>query len=77
VSSSAAGPHDAGWYEIRLRGRLDQRWVSWFDPMTLDDGPDGTTVLRGHVADQAALHGLLTRLRDVGLPLVSVVQLDP
>jgi len=64
------------WYEIRLRGRLDARWAEWFDDMTLAAGADGTSVLRGPVADQAALHGLLARLRDLGLPLVSVVQVD-
>ena len=63
------------WYEIHLRGRLDQRWATWFDGMTVDALDDGTTVLRGQVADQAALHGLLSRLRDLGLPLLSVVQL--
>jgi len=64
--------HEPGWYEIRLQGRLDGRWASWFDGMSVDAGPDGTTVLRGPVADQAALHGLLGRLRDLGLPLISV-----
>ena len=63
-------------YELRLRGRLDRRWEGWFDGMTLTVEPDGTTALRGRVADQAALHGLLARLRDLGLPLVSVVQVD-
>jgi hypothetical protein len=65
------------WYEIRLRGRLDARWASTFDGLTLSAGAAGTSVLRGPVADQAALHGLLARLRDLGLPLVSVVQVDP
>lgn len=60
------------WYEIRLRGRLDPRWSTWFDGMSLTAGADGTTVLRGPVADQAALHGVLARLRDLGLPLISV-----
>jgi hypothetical protein len=59
-------------YEIRLRGRLDERWAAWFDGMTLDLEPGGVTVLRGPVADQAALHGVLARLRDLGLPLISV-----
>jgi len=64
----------ADWYEIRLRGRLDQRWASWFDAMTVSTDADGTTLIRGPVADQAALHGLLARLRDLGLPLLSVTQ---
>jgi hypothetical protein len=62
------------WYEIHLRGRLDQRWASWFDGMTVSTDADGTTLIRGPVADQAALHGLLARLRDLGLPLLSVTQ---
>jgi hypothetical protein len=62
-------------YEIRLRGRLDTRWAAWFDGLTLTTDDDGTTALRGLVADQAALHGLLQRLRDVGLPLISVTPL--
>ena len=65
-----------GWYEIRLQGRLDPRWSAWFDGMTLTPDTDGTTVLHGPVTDQAALHGLLARLRDLGLPLISVTQVD-
>ena len=66
-----------GWYEIRLKGRLDARWAAWFDGMTLTHDGDGTTRLHGPVADQAALHGLLQRVRDLGLPLLSVAQVDP
>ena len=65
------------WYEIHLRGRLDQRWASWFDDMTVTASDDGTTVLTGPVSDQAALHGVLARLRDLGLPLLSVTQVPP
>ena len=64
-------------YEIRLQGRLAPRWAAWFDGLSLTAEPDGTTALRGPVADQAALHGLLQRLRDTGLPLLSVTQIDP
>jgi hypothetical protein len=70
-------PHESGWYEIRLQGRLAPRWSAWFDGLTLTAGADGTTTLRGPVVDQAALHGLLQRLRDLGLPLVSVTQVEP
>jgi hypothetical protein len=78
VSSTATGqPHDRSWYEIRLQGRLDPRWSVWFDGLTLNAGADGTTTLRGAVVDQAALHGLLQRLRDLGLPLISVTQVEP
>jgi hypothetical protein len=68
---------DDGKYEIRVRGHLEFRWASWFDGMTLTKESDGTTSIRGPVIDQAALHGLLHRLRDTGLPLISVRQLDP
>jgi hypothetical protein len=64
-------------YEIRLEGRLDDRWATWFDGLTLARDGDGTTTLRGEVVDQTALHGLLQRIRDLGLPLVSVTHLDP
>jgi hypothetical protein len=63
-------------YEIRLRGHLNARWAAWFDGLCLARESDGTTVIRGPVADQAALHGLLTRVRDLGLPLISVTQID-
>ena len=68
---------EAGAYEIRVKGHLDGRWAAWFDGLVLTTDDDGTTLLRGQVADQAALHGLLHRMRDLGLPLVSVVQVDP
>jgi hypothetical protein len=71
--------HEAGRYEIRLQGHLEARWAAWFDGLTVSQESDGTTVIRGSVADQAALHGLLQRVRDLGLPLVSVthVAADP
>jgi hypothetical protein len=59
-------------YEIRVRGHLEPRWASWFEGHTLTQDTDGTTVIRGRVADQAALHGLIQKVRDIGLPLVSV-----
>jgi len=59
-------------YEIRVQGHLADRWVAWFDGMTLTRQADGTTVLDGPVADQSALHGLLRKISDLGLPLVSV-----
>jgi hypothetical protein len=61
-------------YRIRIQGHLDQRWTSWFDGLALTHDGDGTTLLQGHVADQAALYGLLTKVRDMGLPLVSVTR---
>jgi hypothetical protein len=68
--------HQGGRYEIRLQGHLDARWARWFDGLTLSHQPDGTTVIAGEVEDQAALHGLLSRVRDLGLPLITVTQLD-
>lgn len=59
-------------YEIRVQGHLEPRWSAWFDGMTLSRADDGTTLIRGEVADQAALHGLIQRVRDLGLPLISV-----
>ena len=69
--------HEAGSYEIRLKGRLDARWAAWFDGLSLIQGTDGTTVIHGQIADQAALHGLLQKVRDTGLPLVSVTRVEP
>jgi hypothetical protein len=77
VHGRRGSPAGAGRYEIHLQGRLDARWASWFDELSLTTGSDGTTVLRGEVADQAALHGLLQKVRDLGLPLISVIHLDP
>lgn len=59
-------------YEIRVEGHLGPRWTAWFDGLSITTEEDGTTVLRGFVVDQAALHGLLHKLRDVGIPLISL-----
>jgi hypothetical protein len=67
-----AGRHGPADYELRLSGHLDPRWETWFEGLTLTREPDGTTTLRGEVVDQAALHGLLGRVRDLGLTLLSV-----
>jgi hypothetical protein len=67
----------SGRYEIRLTGHLDTRWAAWFDGLTIGHEGDGTTLISGPVADQAALHGLLQRVRDLGLPLVSVIRDEP
>jgi hypothetical protein len=78
MSDNATHPgSDSSRYEIRLKGRLSPRWAATFDGMTLTAHEDGTTVLRGPVADQAALHGLLRRLGGLGVPLLSVTQIDP
>jgi hypothetical protein len=67
-------PDQDHWYEIRVQGHLDPRWTAWFDGMEMGQADDGTTVLRGAVPDQAALHGVLARLRDLGVTLVAVTR---
>ena len=70
-------PHDADGYAIRVHGRLDARWSTYLDGAHLTPDGDGTTVVTTHVVDQAGLHGVLARLRDLGLPLISVTRIDP
>ncbi len=67
----------AGCYRIRIQGHLERRWSAWFDGRTLTADVDGTTVLRGRVSDQAALHGLIQKVRDLGLTLLEVTHEDP
>jgi hypothetical protein len=74
---STGSQPEAGLYEIRLEGHLDNRWAAWFDGLTLTHESDGTTVIHGQVVDQSALHGLLQKVRDLGLPLVSVIHVSP
>ena len=64
-----------GIYEIRVKGELDPRWSDWFDGFTIAPVAEGETLLTGTVADQAALHGVLHKIRDLGLPLLSVQRL--
>jgi len=64
-------------YEIRVRGHLDARWANRFEGLTITLEEDGNTLLTGPVIDQAALHGLLKKVRDLGLPLVSVSPVEP
>jgi hypothetical protein len=64
-------------YEIRLKGHLEARWVKWFDGLTITLEEDGDTLLTGPVVDQAALYGLLKKVRDLGLPLLSVNSVEP
>ncbi len=70
------GYHEPGWYEIRLKGHLDQRWAARFESMGMSHACDGTTILLGPVVDQAALYGLLRKVRDLGIPLISVNRLQ-
>jgi hypothetical protein len=64
-------------YEIRVEGQLDALWLDWFEGLTLCHESEGISVLKGQIADQAALHGLLGKIRDLGLPLVSVRRVEP
>ena len=61
-------------YRIKVKGHLDRRWTEWFGGLTITLEDNGETLLTGQVADQAALHGLLRKVRDLGLPLISVTR---
>ena len=64
-------------YQIRLRGHLGSQWTDWFGGLTITLAEDGDTLLAGPVVDQAVLHGLLKKVRDLGMPLISVCPLEP
>ncbi len=64
-------------YQIRIKGHLDAQWTDWFAGLTVSLEESGNTLLTGPVADQAALHGLLKKIRDLGLPLLSVISIEP
>ena len=74
---STENHHEPGVYEIRLKGHLDAKWADWFDGLTITRADNGETLLRGPLADQAALHGVLRKVRDLGLPLIAVNQVVP
>jgi hypothetical protein len=76
-AASAVNQDSSVQYEIRVKGHLDARWAAFFDGLSLTNESDGTTTIHGPVVDQAALHGLLQRLRDVGVPLVSITPVNP
>lgn len=63
-------------YEIRIKGHLDERRMRWFEGLTVSSCPNGETILHGPIMDQAALHGILNRIRDLGLPLLLVRRTD-
>lgn len=75
--SDTPGAQPSGRYSIRVKGYLDQRWADWFDGLTFTYESDGTTLLAGQLADQAALHGVLNKIRDLGLPIISVQSITP
>jgi hypothetical protein len=70
--ASTEGQYEPGLYEIRIQGHLDERWRDWFEGLAITLEDNGDTLLTGLVIDQAALHGLLKKVRDLGMPLVSV-----
>lgn len=74
--STRENPQQPERYAIRITGHLDTRWAAQFEPMSIIHARDGTTILTGPVVDQAALHGMLRKVRDLGLPLVSVMPID-
>jgi hypothetical protein len=74
--SNTPGSPPSGQYAIRIKGHLDQRWADWFDGLTFTYERDGSTLLAGALADQAALHGVLNKIRDLGLPIISVQTLS-
>jgi len=77
MSQTAKRQQAPGGYRLRVGGHLDQRWSAWFDDLTLTRESDGTTSLSGAVTDQAELHGLLMKIRDLGITLISVDVIDP
>ena len=74
---STEGSYEPGLYEIRIKGHLDDRWADWFEGLTIKLQDNGDTLLTGPVVDQAALHGLLRKVRDLGIPLLSVNRVEP
>jgi len=77
MEQEARTPGGPKYYQITVRGPLDARWSRWFDGLTITHDGDGNTILAGPVIDQAALYGLINRLRDLGLTLLAVARLPP
>ncbi|MDQ0820996.1 hypothetical protein QFZ79_003368 [Arthrobacter sp. V4I6] len=76
MNEMPAEHQEPGRYELRIRGHLDTCWADWFGGLVLTREGDGTTILCGPVVDQAALHGLLAKVRDIGATLISVNFID-
>jgi hypothetical protein len=74
---AGATPAEPAYYELRVQGVLDSRWSAWFEGLQVTSDEHGQTTIAGPVADQAALHGLLAKVRDLGLELLSVHRTDP
>lgn len=70
-------PNSSPVYEIRIEGHLGQQWTTWFEGLTITPADNGETLISGPIVDQAALHGLLRKVRDLGLSLIAVRQVQP
>ena len=77
IPNSTTDPRQPMVYQIRIQGHLGSEWTDWFEGLTITLEDNGETLLTGPVIDQATLHGLLRKVRDVGLPLLSVIRLRP
>lgn len=77
TEATPLGQYEPGIYQIRIKGHLDGKWANWFGSLTITVEDNGTTLLTGPVADQAALYRLLRKLRDLGMPLLSVNCANP
>jgi len=77
IQNPGANPNQQMIYQIRIKGHLDSRWKDWFENMNITVEDNGDMLITGPVVDQAALHGLVKKVRDLGLPLISVNRLDP
>jgi hypothetical protein len=76
-SDPTSNPSQSVVYQIRIKGHLGHQWTDWFEDLTITLEEDGNTLLTGLVVDQAALHGLLKKVRDLGMPLISVSPVEP
>lgn len=76
LPNAANKPGGPTTYRIRVKGHLGPRWQAWFEDMTITTLPNGDSLLTGPVVDQAALHGILKRIRDLGLPLISIERIE-
>jgi hypothetical protein len=75
--NSTTGPDEPMIYQIRIKGHLGRQWTDWFGGLVITREENGDTLVTGPVVDQAALHGLLRKVRDLGVPLLSVIRLTP
>lgn len=77
TDTATGDPGGPALYQIRIQGHLDDRWADWFEGLSLTRQENGETLFSGVVVDQAALHGLLRKVRDLGMPLLAVIRVDP